>query len=110
RHLIEVLAPFGFGHAGEQTVEVQVLALAIEAGGGEYLDVRVGVPILLHVEVAVELAGGNDEAHLAELVKRRAQARTQPSRRVDEQSTAWQPNDGHPSAYLETEIAKRLLR
>jgi len=108
-HLIEVLLPFPLRRAREQTVEAQVLALAIEARNGEQLDLRVGLPVLLHVEMAVEVAGRNDEAHLAELVERSAQLGAQRGRGVDEQFTACQPNDGHPPADFEAEIANWVL-
>lgn len=88
RRLIDVVGPAGVRRAAEEAVERQVGSAAGQKRRGEQLGVRVGGAVLLHEEVPVNGAGGEDEADVAEGVELGAQPLVELGRRVDEQAAA----------------------
>jgi len=105
--LVELRAPARVGLVAELVGEREVRPPSRELGRGEQLDAGIGVTVLLHEQVAVERAGGHDEAHRTELVERRAKLPAQWRRRVNEQAAVAESNDRHVPAHLHAEEPER---
>src|SRR3954471_10676294 len=64
--LVDDARPLG---AGQLTVEAHVLAAPGQSGRREQLGMREGGAVVLHAQMAVQPAGGDDPADLAELLE-----------------------------------------
>ena len=70
--LIQLGAPPWLGCAAEQAVKRQVLAPTVEDGWREQLDFRVRAPKLLHGDMPVNCARGDDVSRFTERLDRGA--------------------------------------
>jgi len=69
--LVEDAGPARVGELAQLRVEADVTALLCQPGCRKELSARIGVPVMLHEQVTVQVARGNHEADRAKLGEQR---------------------------------------